>query len=138
MEKSRNETGMSLTYKVNGAVRSFKTVDELLDHLKITAEILKEPLTVAPINEEGRDYDHMQEILELTYQAIPCIKGLQAMAGHIQTAGNFIEYDTTDIIFLGIRCKELMDELMSIAEASEDVYESDWRTSGAKAKHITS
>jgi hypothetical protein len=134
MEKSRQAEGMSLNYKINGRMCSFKSVDELLNCLKNKAKILDEPLTVEPIGEEGRDYDHMQEILELTYQAIPCIKGLQAMAGYIQEHGNFIEYDTSDIVQLGLKCRELLDELMDIAEASEKVYESDWEASRVKAE----
>lgn len=134
MKKSGQEVGMSLNYKINGKVCSFESMDGLLDCLKIKAQFSNEPLTVEPINKEGRDYDHMQEILELTHQAIPCIKGLQAMAFYIQSSGNFVEYDTSDILGLGIKCKELLDELMGIAEASEEVYESDWQASRLKAE----
>jgi len=80
-----------------------------------------------------QDYDHMEEILELTYQAVPCIKGLQAMAGHIQSSGNFIEYDISDINHLGLICRDLLDKIMDIAEASENVYESEWKAAKAAA-----
>jgi hypothetical protein len=136
MEKSRQEVGMSLNYKINGRVCSFKSVDEFLNSLKMRAKILEEPLTVKPIGEDDGDYDHMQEILDLTYQAIPCIKGIQAMVSHVQREGNFIEYDTSDIVQLGLKCRELLDELMDIAEASEKVYESDWQVQKLKAERI--
>jgi hypothetical protein len=132
MEKTKQAEGV-MNYRVNGDMRSFKTVDELFELLENKVRILNEPLTVEPIKADGQDYDHMQEILDLTYQAIPCIKGLQAMAGHIQLSGKFLEYDISDINQLALRCRELLDEIMDIAEASEHVYESEWKAAAAKA-----
>lgn len=134
MENSGQGVGTSLTYKIDGEVCSFESVDELLNHLKTKVESLKEPLTVEPINRDGHDYDHMQEIMDLTYQIGSCIKGLRAMAEYIQRSGNFIEYAPIDIIELGMQCMDILDKLRSIAEASEDVYESDWKANKAEAE----
>lgn len=133
MGKLRQEDGMSITYRINGQVESFKTTEEMLDVLKSTT-VENEPLTIEPIKNGTDDYDHMQEILELTYFAIPCLKGLQAMAANIQHRGSFIEYDTSDLMQMGIKCTEVIDEILSIAEAAEHVYESDRKINREKAE----
>ena len=94
---------------------------------------MKKTKILEPIKAVERDYDHMQEILDLTYQAIPCIKGIQAMACHIQMRGNFLSYDNSDINQLGLICRELLDKIMDIADAAEHVYESEWQAAKAAA-----
>lgn len=134
MEKLIEEKGMSLNYKINGEMCSFESKEKLADFLKFSAMRKEKLLTVKSLDEEGQDYDHMQEILDLSYQAIPCIKGLQAMALYIQENGNFNDFDPVDISFLGIRCKELLDELVDIAEAAGEVYESDCKAQKLKSE----
>jgi hypothetical protein len=80
MEKSRQAEGMSLNYKINGEVNSFKTVDELVNLLEFVARDMKEPLTVEPLDGKGLDYDHMQEILDRAYNADALVKGVMAVA----------------------------------------------------------
>jgi hypothetical protein len=93
MEKSRE--GMSLNYKINGEVTSFKTVDEFIDFLSVVAKHKSEPLTVEPLDVKGlSDYDHMDEIMERSTR-------------------------------LALRSRDLLEEIMDISTASEKVYESD-------------
>lgn len=137
MEKPTQEAGMSLNYRINGEVISFKSKGEFADFLKSFASGHQEPLKVESLDRPGRDYDHMEEVLELSYQAIPCIKGLQAIAEQIHTSGSFRENNPDDIIRLSIRCRDLMDELMDIAAAAIPVYESDWGLSKMNREAVT-
>ena len=127
----------SLNYKINGEVCSFKSKSELADFLNFCAIRKERLLTVESLDEKDLDYDHMQEILDLSYQAIPCIKGIQAMALYIQETGKFNDFNHLDISWLGIRRKELLDELMEIADAADEVYESDFKAQNLKSDGVT-
>lgn len=125
----------SISYKINGTIHSFKSKEQLAELVK-NAAIAFDGLEVEPVSKQGEGYDHMQEILDLSYEAIPCIKGMQAMAMGIQQEGSFRQYSPTDIIELGIRCNKRLDEMMDIAEAAIDVYESDHKAQKAKLKRL--
>jgi hypothetical protein len=122
MEKSRE--GMSLNYKINGEVNSFKTVDELVDLLKFVTRDMKEPLTVEPLDVKGLDYDHMQEIMERSWEIEACVRGIAAMAERIQET-EFQDFNNCNMTRLALRSRDLLDEIMDIGEASEKIYESD-------------
>jgi len=126
MKKAMELEGMSLNYKINGEVNSFKSKDEFVKHINFVVTHLREPLEVEPLDQQGLDYDHMQEIMDLTYEVSACIKGIEAIAECIQRHGTFTNYQPDNITRLGIRCKELLDELMDIPDASIGVYEEDW------------
>lgn len=132
MEKSRE--GMSLNYRINGEVNSFKTVDELVDLLKFVVRDQKEPLTVEPLDDDRVGYDHMQEIRERAWKAEACVKGIAAMAELIQTAEAFHEFNDCNMNSLASRCRDLMHEIMDIGEASEAVYESDCKARDLRAE----
>lgn len=126
MNDLAEKIGMSLNYKINGEMCSFKSGSELAEHLRFAITELKEPLLkVESLNPEIGSYDHMDEILELSYQAASYIKGIQAMASCIQESGNFNEYKHYDICSLAMRCSEALYELSDIADAAGHVYESD-------------
>jgi len=116
-----------MNYKINGEVMSFKSKEDLLKILHVIVDGKKEILEVEPLDRDCEDYDHMQEIMDLTYQALAFVKGITAVAAQIQGEGHFLNYNTTEITFLGIRCKELMDEIMEICDAAEEVYPEDWK-----------
>ena len=98
MGKATHKEGMSLNYRINGEVNSFRSADKFLSCIKSVVVDQKELLKVEPLDDRCCDYDHMQEIMDLSFKAIPCIKGLQAMASRIQNEGNFNEYDPTDMM----------------------------------------
>jgi len=126
MEKAKELEGMSLNYKINGEICSFMNTTELVKHLNFLVVDLRKTLEVEPLDQQGLDYDHMQEIMGLTYKASGCIKGIDAIAECIQRHGTFTDYHPDNITWLGIMCKQLLDELMDIADASMEVYEGDW------------
>ena len=128
MNNLAKENGMSLNYKINNQICSFKSEIELLDHLNLTITALKEPLLmVESLDPKIGSYDHMDEIMELSYKAVSCLKGIEAMASCIQESGNFNEYKDHDIVSLAIRCGEILDELSDVADAAGAVYESNRR-----------
>jgi hypothetical protein len=131
MTEEKRKT-QSLNYKINGLVCSFESKEKLSDHLNTLIK-LNEQLSVESLDPEVGCYDHMQEILELSYQAIPCLKGIQAMASCIQERGTFSDYKHYEITSLGLRCKEILDELMDISDASANVYENNCRAQKLKS-----
>ena len=124
-----------MNYKINGEVMSFKSKEDLLKILHVIVDGKKEILEVEPLDRDCEDYDHMQEIMDLTYQALAFVKGITAVAAQIQGEGHFSNYNTTEIAFLGIRCKELMDEIMEIGDAAEEVYPEEWKKKKEMLEH---
>ena len=127
MENPNELEGMSLNYKINGDVCSFKSKAELAKHLNFVVTSLREPLEVEPLDRQGLDYDHMQKITDLTCETSACVKGIDAIAECIQRHGTFTNFSPSDIVWLGIMCRQLLGEIIDISEASESVYEEQWK-----------
>jgi len=125
MTEEKRET-QSLNYKINGLVCSFESKEKLADYLNTLIKLNKQ-LSVESLDPEVGHYDHMQEILDLSYQAMSCLKGIQAMATCIQESENFEDYKHHEITSLGIRCEEILNEIMNISDASMNVYENNCR-----------
>ena len=137
MNDLAKENSMSLNYKINNQICSFKSEIELLDHLNLTITALKEPLLmVESLDPKIGSYDHMDEIIGLSYKAVSCLKGIEAMASCIQESGNFNEYKDHDIVSLAIRCGEILDEISAVADAAGPVYESNRRAEKGKSELV--
>ena len=112
----------SCNYRINGEVMSFRSKYDFAEHLNFTVNHRKEPLTVEPLDSDGRYYDHMQEIADRGYEILSHVKGFIAMALAIQEEGHFQNYTPYDISPCATRCSELIQEIHQITEAADGVY----------------
>jgi hypothetical protein len=120
--KEKRIEGVSLSYRINGELQSFESEDELTDFIKTRIICAPGTLEVKPI--EG-DFDHMQNIMTLSWKAAACVKGISAMANEIQSDGGFLNFNPTELNELAWLCRDFLDEIISTSEASMDVYEDD-------------
>jgi len=123
------EKAMSLNYRINGEVSSFKSKEDLASHLRAVIPIMKESLKVEPLYQSGPSfhYDHMQEILDLCYEALAYVKGIRVMADAIQEHGRFVTCSPDDIEELSLQVGKIMEDIYEIAAAASNVYEVNWK-----------
>lgn len=139
MEETKNLAEMSLNYKIDGEVCSFKTKQDFIEFIQSYVKG-NEALTVEPIGlDDHLGYDHMQEIKERAWEVEACVKGIAAMAELIQET-EFQDFNHCNMTCLAVRSCALLDEIMDIGQASAEVYESDRKARNLRAelsKHKT-
>lgn len=126
-----------LNYLIDGEPISFESKEAFAEYLKeqaLNGFHSLQGMSVEPLSGPALDYDHMDEILQLTFALKASIKGIEAVAQAIQLRGTFNEYCPDDIIWMGIKSRDMLDELMDIAENSRECYEAKWKEANEKAE----
>jgi len=125
--------GKAINVKINGEFMSFCNKESYVDMVTFCATRHEEPIKIEPIGNKN-DYDHMQEIMDRCYEGESYLKGIGALATEIQRRGNFNEQSPLDINWLALRCKNLIDEILEISDAANNVYEAEWARVNAEAE----
>ena len=110
-----------MNYEINGRIMSFKDKEEMKGWVNDLIDAGKS-LEVAPFNQDV-DYDHMQAIMDLSFEAEACIKGIIAIATVIQEQNSFINQNPDCIQGLGIRINDVISKIMEIAEETKMPYQ---------------
>lgn len=138
MKKSEQGNNESCNYRVNGAVMSFKSKEDFAKNLEFKIKHDDGPLTVEPLDSDESYYDHMQEVVDMGYSIVSITRGAIAIAYAIQEDGHFLNYSPCDISQCLTSCSKLISEIHDILDASDGVYEEQWKIQAERARRAQS